>query len=758
MKTEFGIKNFKIFNDQGVNIQFNPITILTGTNGSGKSSITKALVILQDFMERAHKALINNENIGKVPFELSSTKHLVGASFCDSTNRYSSSDLMTFSYKHNLFHSSNYIIEVSLTFQPSYNDSYYKGGWIKQISIKCNDEPCFDAYYDKNNSIDYINCGITSTMRKAFMEYCELSLLQEWVNYIDRKAHLYTGYANLELGIGEEEYIRICSKIDTLAKSIISNDHHLAHHFVSFEKPWLEHGFRNSKIEYYELPSVRTLQKTISDTSLEELLKTFKEYNLFFFFPILKQFVGKTKEESVAIIKNYIPRENAIDQIYEPNNIPQSIVERICEDYLNSSFESFIDYYRHIEASELSDIGSWPLPISPLSYNHGQFGKEDLFEYYISPKNTEYKHELIAHSTGLYKQLRALMNIGIDDFWGISMHDNYHECWSAKFLSSIHKNGYDADNISKKQRVSFDLLSFYIRNLQQDTDKDSIHNYYDEICFSMSDASTVLCSKLYDHYINFFEIVLKSSLSAYPQRLEYVGNFRAKIERVYSLTESSSDQYNKSIKEYLLYISKNRNANEGKHKFYPGKFLNKWLKQLGIARELRFKVDDEGAGAKLYLISLKNGAKVPLADEGYGVTQIIAFLIQIELAILKNTFTLCLEEPESGLHPDFQSKLADIFYDAYQEHAMHFIIETHSEYLIRAFQAIVARTVDSQKELENLPFIVHYVDKGGQTYDLEFTESGRFNRNFGPGFFDEAGRLCVEILRKEKRMKDGKND
>ena len=758
MKTEFGIKNFKIFDENGVKIDFNPITILTGTNGSGKSSITKAVVLLQDYMKRVNEALEGGRDIGAVPFELSNAQHLIGASYCDSVNRDSKSDLMTFSYKTNLFSSSKYVIEVSVTFQPSHNDSYYKGGWIKQLSLTCNDEPCFDAYYDKNNKLDYMNCSIPSSMRKAFMEYCEISLLREWVSYIDREAHLYTGFVETDLGISEEEYIHICSKIDVLAKYIISNKNHLASSFVTFKDPLLKSSFRNSKIEYYELPKIHFLHKTISDTSLEETLMYFKDYDIFFFFPVLKQFVGKSKDESLKILKNYYPQENAFDQSCAPNHIPQSIVDRICEDYSSSPFDSFIDYYRHIEMSELSDIASWPLPISPLSYNYGQFGKQDLFEYYVSPKSTEYKHELIDDSNGLYKKVSHFMSIGVDDFWGLSVHDSHHECWSARFLREAYKEGCGEDDVLKRQKVSFDLLSYYVCNFQFDTDKEDIHTYFREIRFSMSDISSVWESKIYENYIKFFELVIKTSLASYPQRLEFIGNFRAKIERVYSLSESSGDQYNKSIKEYLLYISKHRNADKNKAKFYPGKFLNKWLKQFGIARELRFKVDDEGAGAKLYLISLKNGTKVPLADEGYGVTQIIAFLIQIELAILKDTCTLCLEEPESGLHPDYQSKLADIFYDAYLQHNLHFVVETHSEYLIRAFQAIVAKTVNSTEDLEMLPFIVHYVDKGGQTYDLEFSESGRFNRNFGTGFFDEAGRLCVEILRKEKRLKDAKKD
>lgn len=753
MKTELGIKNFKIFDDQGVNIKFNPITILTGANGSGKSSITKALIILQDYMKRLNESLRSDEMIGAVPFEISNSRLRIGSSYKDSINRDSKSDTISMSYQSHLF-SSEYIIKTTLRFQPSYEDSYYKGGWLKQLTLTCNDEIFLDAFFDENCKIDHINCSIPTSMRKAFSEYCEYCLLSNWVSYINKQAHLTASEGGIDLGIEENDYIEKCAKIDSLAKDIIANKQHLANSLISLPHSGYEYYLRLTKIKYYETPKILELDDIIKDESLEKCLDSFKRFNIFFFFPMLEKFVGKTKVEALEIIRSYLP----VDLWDEYPEYPYSIVERICEDFQNSEFDSFIDYYRHIEKSELDDIGSWALPVSPRTWNMGAYGTDDLYEYYLSPKLTTYKHNLVSSSKKFYQSIKSVMDINIDYIYGLNIHDFIHDTWSAAYSRDVSLREADLSEIKKKQKVSFDLLSFYMCNVQVSRDELSLRNYFDPVIHDINVIGAFWSNKLYEHYVKFLQLVIQDSLSSYPSNLEYIGNFRAKIERVYSLGEGSDDLFNQSIKEYLLYRSKYRNVNKDKTALYPGEFINKWLRQLGIARELRFKVDDDGAGAKLYLISHKNGSKIPLADEGYGVTQVIAFLMHIELAILEGTKTLCLEEPESGLHPDYQSKLAEIFYDAYKLYDLHFIVETHSEYLIRAFQAIVARTVDSPKDLENLPVIVHYVDKGGQTYDLEFTESGRFNRNFGPGFFDEAGRLCVEILLKEKRMKDGKND
>ena len=114
--------------------------------------------------------------------------------------------------------------------------------------------------------------------------------------------------------------------------------------------------------------------------------------------------------------------------------------------------------------------------------------------------------------------------------------------------------------------------------------------------------------------------------------------------------------------------------------------------------------------------------------------------------------TLAIEEPEVSLHPCWQSMLADILVDA-NKSGIHFIVETHSEYLIRRTQAMVAN-FKTRKEYQEKPFVVYYIERNGEAYDLDYTISGRFAKSFGPGFFDEASRSSVEILKRERRMQD----
>lgn len=110
--------------------------------------------------------------------------------------------------------------------------------------------------------------------------------------------------------------------------------------------------------------------------------------------------------------------------------------------------------------------------------------------------------------------------------------------------------------------------------------------------------------------------------------------------------------------------------------------------------------------------------------------------------------TVALEEPECHLHPMYQSLLADMLNEAYKDYNVHFIVETHSEYLIRKAQVLVAqREYKKEEELsEDNPFKVYYIPNDSEPYEMAFNTDGRFKNEFGKGFFDEASNLAFEIL------------
>lgn len=168
-----------------------------------------------------------------------------------------------------------------------------------------------------------------------------------------------------------------------------------------------------------------------------------------------------------------------------------------------------------------------------------------------------------------------------------------------------------------------------------------------------------------------------------------------------------------------------------------------WMGKNGfnLGEKLTFQWHLHGTEIKLK----KNGKNSDLSDLGYGTNQILAILIKI---VLCKSHTLMIEEPEANIHPSLQSKLADLFINAYRNFGINFILETHSEYLIRKLQYLTAK-----KEISPNDTSIHYFympseipPNEKQVTEIQIKEDGTLTKDFGPGFLDEAGRIAVDLF------------
>jgi predicted ATPase len=180
-------------------------------------------------------------------------------------------------------------------------------------------------------------------------------------------------------------------------------------------------------------------------------------------------------------------------------------------------------------------------------------------------------------------------------------------------------------------------------------------------------------------------------------------------------------------------------------------FCNKWLKEFGIAKKIEvlpIVLDNKNIGLSYFL---KDGEEKHLVgDSGMGIKMILSIIVAFSA---KPTFSfepklIHLEEPEVHLHPSFQSKLALLFIDAHHTFKHRFIIETHSEYLIRKLQYLVACNNISSEDV-----IIHYFNdprsefNEEQTYAINIKSNGVLDRKLGSGFVDEADNLVLDLLK-----------
>lgn len=189
--------------------------------------------------------------------------------------------------------------------------------------------------------------------------------------------------------------------------------------------------------------------------------------------------------------------------------------------------------------------------------------------------------------------------------------------------------------------------------------------------------------------------------------------------------------------------------------------ITKWVKVFEIGDGIRIQrvSDDNESVFECFIVktAMINGKEqkyeVPFDSLGVGSKQLIVLLMNIAIVITqaaqKSYPTLVtIEEPEQNLHPALQSKLADMFLDFYEQFGCQCIVETHSEYIIRRAQVLVAQGIRKKAfSLDDNPFKVYYFpDDESSPYDMTFKENGRFEKSFGPGFFDVAGESNLALL------------
>lgn len=706
MNCTYDIKNFRVFDQKGASFELKPITILTGCNSSGKSSVVKSMMLLKDCIHRASKEYKEKGTFNPAECYLDfSAENLNLKSFDSTVNRNAEKKFITLSYTTKVVCMT---YKVEMTFEAKEND-FFNFGWMT----------CLNIYSEKGDTImkaskhkdafmvDYLcvdNC--------FFLDF-EAIAGASTILYMKKRMEECCAYGDIQ---DEEEYE-------------IWNQRQEA--FISKIEQVLSRPIWIMAMNFIRNNGYDQRENSIFTADYEKPLERLNEDSIILYFPIMEKLRGLKKEEVIAVLENLEPNESYeyYETSFAQNNGLKDLAKRVAKAYEDSEFDSFFDFYRNLENIELKDVAKSQL-------NHQRLISTNFKENFFSGV------EIVAKI-------------------------QYTSQEPIHFLSE-----YESDVVNLNTVYKF--LARWQFSEKIDSEEDFISKNGDS-------SKIMLDQRLYSAYSRFLPILLEKIICTdIFDRFRYIGNFQSEVKRLYTFDDYSNNLGN-TIKTFLLYRSKLETLRKDKMKresidYQAGAFTNKWVKKLGIGKSINIIEDEDGLGAKVYLRKDKNRRGYPLADEGYGISQLVTFLLHIENEIIFDRLTtdskvhyplyvkkinrtipsLSLEEPEVSLHPSMQSQLADIFYDAYKNYDIHFIVETHSEYLIRRTQALVAG-YKSQEEFESKPFSVVYIGKGGQSYQLVYEESGRFSNSFGPGFFDEASRSSIMILKREKKMQNEKN-
>ena len=170
------------------------------------------------------------------------------------------------------------------------------------------------------------------------------------------------------------------------------------------------------------------------------------------------------------------------------------------------------------------------------------------------------------------------------------------------------------------------------------------------------------------------------------------------------------------------------------------KEANKWLDKLEIGYHLKVQSASERS-SDLFEVRLvdrrrKKEVDVALSDVGFGVSQILPFIVQ---SLAGHQQVITIEQPEVHIHPRLQADLGDLLAHCVGEpHKHKYVIETHSEHLVLRMQKLI-RSKDLKPEDVSILFVSRG-EEGSKVERLHLDEDGDFIDDWPGGFFPERLR------------------
>lgn len=713
MYTDFTIKNFRIFDETGTTIPLRTITILTGCNNVGKSSIVKALCLLKDFCQQIESEYEDGKKLHLENYKMDFHKapnNLMGGfdhilhhalKAKDETKNVAEAEesLEIHENKHVVF---EVIVESSWLLQDvvlhlefgclDWDD--LNNGYMQAYSIKTLDgKMIFSSERNGKASMDF------SIVKKSFLYFIYGQFaFSKWQNEVTLRSATssYPTDEDIEAKLFDDCFKAILNDLGP-TELIYMLEWQVSHcHYM-----WKDglHG------------SCNQLLKNVPDYSFAI---NSPKLGVFCYFPCLDIFKDIEKKD---IRKEVNKRLESFDTSI--SSLDRKIINLFLDSFEESDAESLHEY----------------------------ISKRENSRYFVDSKLFTLAKQKFASPSSYWK-----MELNSDLFDETSLPETANWAVILSAMDLINK----ATTKSSQSLINFDEINMTWYYQMENSIDGFLRNVIEEAFVNMLPGS----------------MAYSPTTIVQPKRLyslEENNDFARTLKRYFNAKRSFEEEKDTGI--YCL-------AGSSEKDYKPCMFINKWLKQLEIADYVEIKTHAEGYGVTIHLFENEEDTKgMLLVDKGFGVLQLFAVLVKIEIAILEmktneklykyytsglsqeiikylrthnqlHPTTVALEEPECHLHPSLQSRFADMLVDANKQYGIHFLVESHSEYFIRKLQLLV-----SQKEIDSKDISLLYINSASRpSYlpvitDIGLETDGTLKNEFGSGFFDESLRLSKELFK-----------
>ena len=712
MLTDFTIKNFRIFDEEGTMVPLRPITILTGCNNVGKSSIVKALCLLKDFCQQLETDYEDGKKLHleryKMDFSKAPNSLMGGFDLVRHHAKKSEPEKLIDQEEsvvtHENFISFDLVVESSRLLQDvilhlefgSLKWDDLNNGYLQAFAIKTlDDQVIYKAERNGNASMDF------SIVKKSLLYFLygqhAFSNWQGEINFCNAASYVIDN--DNKKGIIFDESIKS-----------IYND--LGSTALVYLLEWQVSHCHRMWHDGSSGPAWSILKK-ISDDSFVTNSPTL---GVFSYFPCLKIF----KECS----KNEIRQE--VNKVLDSLNEPISSLDRKIVDMFLNAFE----------VSEAPNL-------------HDFISLRENTRYFVESKIFNFGHKGFAFPT---TYLRMEVNSELFDESSLPKEAN----WTV-ILYAMDLINKATTNSSDDSLVSFDEINMAWHYSMENSLDDFFRSVIEEIfvnmlpgSFAYSPTTIVQPKRLYSLEENTdFTRTLNRYFEAKRLFEEEKGTGASRLQSSVELIEFKPcmfiDKWLKLL-EIADHVDIKRHAN--------GYGVTILLYESEEDKDGMLLVDKGFGVLQLFAVLLKiETAIIETAVNEKLYTYDTTGLSKDIIKCLRtynelHPATVALEEPECHLHPSLQSKFADMIVDANKQYGIHFLIESHSEYFIRKLQLLV-----SQKEIDSKDISLLYVNSASRPsylpviMDIGLETDGTLKNEFGSGFFDESLRLSRELFK-----------
>ncbi|HCP3221143.1 TPA: AAA family ATPase [Escherichia coli] len=259
---------------------------------------------------------------------------------------------------------------------------------------------------------------------------------------------------------------------------------------------------------------------------------------------------------------------------------------------------------------------------------------------------------------------------------GCAFHNHLGECITSLGISKgkffLRSDVIKRTHLSKSREEISKLINFNSLSL---IDEIQNVNFIDKHIVSLDPFASLFC--------NYLEKLTKAFISEFNGvKINHVSPLRAFPQRYYLLDKSIQHTFLNVLEGNELAEVLKKNP-EIKNK------INILLAKFNL------EVDVVMVNDIIHKINItQDSISLELTDVGFGISQVLPILVQAYLSP-KNSITI-IEQPETHLHPKMQAWLTDALIHIALKEKKRFIIETHSDALIRRIRL---RIVDTKSSL-----------------------------------------------------------